>query len=364
MTRRLNSKCLLTSDDFRATHPELRIVGAFNPGAARVGDQIVLLVRVAQGCTREKSGWLYSPRSRLEEGRVVYEIDCLKVHARDGARDHRKPLLENGRRRLAFISHLEIVHLGADGYSVERIAPHDELFGRTDDEEYGVEDPRITKIGDTYYITYVSVSSRMGVSTSLMSTEDFRSFQRHGIIFPCENKDVVLFPEQVADRYCAFHRPVGHIHIRPLAVVAACSPDLLHWGGHVHVLGCPDDGGWYSARIGAGPPPLKTAEGWLSLFHGVRKRWPDDPIGEYTGGAMLTALENPARLIAVSPDPFFRAEEPYELSGYVSHVVFPTGLVTDLDDPDKVHVYYGCADSSVAVSTFSVREIMASLRRV
>ena len=78
----------------------------------------------------------------------------------------------------------------------------------------GVEDPRITKIDDTYYITYVSVSSSMGVCTSLMSTKDFESYDRHGILFPCENKDVVLFPEKVGGYYYAFHRPVGHINIR------------------------------------------------------------------------------------------------------------------------------------------------------
>ena len=235
-------------------------------------------------------------------------------------------------------------------------------------EEYGVEDPRVTKIGDTYWITYVSVSSQMGVATSLMSTKDFREFERHGVIFPCENKDVVLFPEKMQGVYWALHRPVGHIHIRPLAILAASSPDLVHWGAHSYVLGCSAEPGgppgWYSKRIGAGTPPVKTSEGWLSIFHGVRERHPGDPIGEYTGGAMLTALDEPAKLLALSEEPFFRAEEEYEVSGYVKNVVFPTGAVTDLEDPDRLHVYYGCADSCVAAATFSMGEILASLERV
>ncbi len=364
MVKRLNTKSLLRPEDFGPTDPELRVIGVFNPGAARVGEEVVLLVRVAQACRAEEEGILFSPRSRLKDGDVTCEIDRLKLAARDGIRDHRKPLLENGRRRLAYISHLEIVRLEPDGYTVRKIERHSQLFGRTEYEEYGVEDPRITRICDTWYITYVSVSSTMGVSTSLMSTRDFRTYQRHGIIFPCENKDVVLFPEMVNGQYHAIHRPVGRINIRPLAMAAASSPDLIHWGVHRHVLGCRDDGGWYSTRIGAGPPPVKTPDGWLCLFHGVRKRFPDDPVGEYTCGALLTALEDPARPIAVSAEPFFRAEEQYEVSGYVDHVVFPTGIVTDLDNPDRLNVYYGCADSRVGVVTFSLAEILASLKEI
>ncbi len=364
MVQRLNGRLLLRPGDFSPTHPEFRVIGVFNPGAARIGDEVVLLVRVAQAHEKGIGGrWLYSPRSALVDGGVRYEVDRLDIHPDDGARDHRKPLLTTGRRRLAFISHLEIVRLSADGYTVKETVRHEELFGRTSREEYGVEDPRITEIEGVYYITYVSVSNEMGVATSLMSTKDFRSFERHGVIFPCENKDVVLFPEKFGGRYCAFHRPVGHINIRPLAILSASSADLLDWGRHKFVLGC-RPGGWYSERIGAGTPPLRTDEGWLSIFHGVRKRAPGDAIGEYTAGAMLTALDEPDRVVALSEEPFFRAEEDYEVSGYVKEVVFPTGAVRDAGDADRLHVYYGCADSCVAVVTFSIGEILASLKRV
>lgn len=363
MVERLSSKVLVTPSDFAPTRDDFEVVGVFNPGAARLGDDAVLLVRVAQGCTKKEEGWSFSPRTEIRGGRLHYEIDRLKTQPVDDC-DHRKPRLPDGQWRLAFVSHLELVRLAPDGFTVKEIVRLDDLFGRTPWEEYGVEDPRITKIGDTYWITYVSVSSQMGVATSLMSTKDFRTFERHGVIFPCENKDVVLFPEKVGGRYRALHRPVGRIRISPLAILAAASPDLLHWGGHGYVLGCAESPGWYSKRIGAGTPPVKTPEGWLAMFHGVRGRHPDDPIGEYAAGAMLTALDEPGRLVALSEEPFFRAEEDYEVKGYVGDVVFPTGAVTDLDDPDRLHVYYGCADSRVAVVTFSVSEILASLRRV
>ncbi len=376
-SRLTRGKLLLTPSDFSATSPELRVLGVFNPGAARLGDEVVLLVRVAEECTAREEGRLLSPRSVVEAGRafsaaqggarrtgrVRYEIDRLEIH-RDHDGDYRKPLTASGHRRLAFISHLEVVRLSPDGRTVKAIERRDDLFGRTPWEEYGVEDPRITKIGDVYYVTYVSVSSEMGVATSLMSTVDFETFERRGVIFPCENKDVVLFPEKVSGRYRAFHRPVGHINIRPLAILSASSPDLLHWGGHAYVLGCADRPGWYSTRIGAGTPPVKTDEGWLSIFHGVRARHAGDPIGEYTAGGLLTALDDPARVLGLSEEPFLRAEEDYEVSGYVKNVVFPTGAVRDLDDPDRLHVYYGCADSCVAVATFSLGEILASLKRL
>ncbi len=372
--KRLSSRLLLGPADFRPTADGLEVIGVFNPGAARVGDEVVLLVRVAQGSTRKEPGWVHSPRSTFETphaartvsercavGEVRYHVDRLEIHPDDDG-DHRKPLTVTGHRRLAFISHLELVRLSRDGYEVKAVERLDALFGRTPSEEYGVEDARITRMGDEYLITYVSVSSTMGVATSLMTTRDFKSYERRGVIFATENKDVVIFPERVEGSYVAFHRPVENINIRPLAIMAAESPDLIHWGRHRHVLGCTPEPGWYSKRIGAGPPPVLTDEGWLTIFHGVRERHRGDPIGEYSAGALLTALEGPWRPVAVSAEPFLYPEKEYEVSGYVGDVVFPTGAVADADDPDRLHVYYGCADSSVAVATFSTKEIIGSLK--
>ena len=361
MVKRLDSTLLLRPGDFSPTGAGLKVIGVFNPGAARVGDDIVLLVRVAEGCTDAEDGYLFSPRAVVKDGTPGYEIDRLEIHPDSGAKDHRKPLLIDGRRRLAFVSHLEMVRLAPDGRTVKGITRHLQLLPGTPLEEFGVEDPRITRIGDTYFITYVTVSGRMGVCTSLMFTKDFQAFERRGIMFPCENKDVVLFPEKVDGEYFAFHRPVGRIGISDLAIVGASSPDMVHWGNHELVLGCAREPGWYHARIGAGTPPIRTEKGWLSIFHGVAKTSPDDPIGEYTAGALLTALDEPTRLLAASKQPFFRAEADYELTGYVNSVVFPTGMVRDLNDEDKVLVYYGCADSCIAVCVFSVSDILSSL---
>jgi predicted GH43/DUF377 family glycosyl hydrolase len=363
MVNRISDKLLLTPENFEPTRDDFRIVGVFNPGAERFGDEIVLLVRVAQGVKAERKGYLYSPRNIRRDGDVEYEIDCLKVDPSDDG-DHRKRTVEGGKKRLAFVSHLELVRISPDGYEVTAIERLDDLFGGNEFEEYGVEDARITKIEDTYYITYVSVSGSMGVATSLMSTKDFRSFERHGIIFPCENKDVVIFPEKVGGMYWCYHRPVGRIQIARLAIVAASSPDMCRWGGHELVLGSAAQPGWYDSRVGAGTPPVRTDAGWLSIFHGVRAEYSGDPIGIYTAGAMLTDIDNPGRLIAVSSEPFFRAEADYEVKGYVGNVVFPTGIVTDMNDSDRAHIYYGCADSCIAVATYSISDILGSLKNV
>ncbi len=376
--KRLSSRLLLKPTDFAPTADGLEVIGVFNPGAARVGDEVVLLVRVAQGSTVKEPGWVHSPRSTLEGGEVHYHIDRLEIHPDDNG-DHRKPLTVTGHRRLAFISHLELIRLSADGYEVKGIERLGALFGQSDTEEYGVEDARITQIpdasasdvgparcagGDEYLITYVSVSSTMGVATSLMTTRDFKTFERRGVIFETENKDVVIFPEKIGGTYHALHRPVENINIRPLAIMAAESPDLVHWGRHHYVIGCAPEPGWYSRRIGAGPPPVRTDEGWLTIFHGVRDRHAGDPTGAYAAGAVLTAFDEPWRPIAISEDPFLFPEEDWEVTGYVGDVVFPTGTVADLDDPDRLHVYYGCADSCVAVATFSTKEIVAHLKRL
>jgi predicted GH43/DUF377 family glycosyl hydrolase len=363
---------LLGPDDFPPSSPELEVLGVLNPGAARLGDEVVLLVRVLERVRRSEPGYVHSPRIVPGGGAVRYEVDRLEIHPDDEG-DYRKPLTVTGYERLAFISHLELVRLCPDGYTVREIRRLDALFGATRWEVFGLEDPRITRVGEAYWITYVGVSPEMGVATQLMSTADFETYERHGVIFPNENKDVALFPERIAGRFVAFHRPVGRMRLSPLAILAAFSPDMVHWGGHRFVLGCAGEPGWYSDRVGAGTPPVRTERGWLSIFHGVERRArtedgpPGDaesPFGAYTGGALLTALDDPARPLAVSERPLLRAEEEFELSGYVGNVVFPSGIVMDIADEDLVHVYYGCADCRVAVATFSIRGILSSLRPV
>src|SRR5262249_31801009 len=139
-----------------------------------------------------------------------------------------------GLSRLNFTSHLRVVR-SRDGRKIDSI---EQWAFKPEEvhEEYGVEDPRITPIGDAYYFTYVAVSQH-GVATALASTLDLRTFMRHGIIFAPENKDVVLFPRRINGDHWALHRPNGATPFTRPKMWVARSPDLVHWGRHEKFLG-------------------------------------------------------------------------------------------------------------------------------
>ena len=179
-----------------------------------------------------------------------------------------------------------------------RFLPRGEL------EEFGVEDPRITRLDDRYYFTYVAVS-RHGAATALASTEDFATFERHGIIFPPENKDVVLFPERIGGRYAALHRPNPATLFHPPEMWLAWSSNLRDWGGHEPLSFAPAE--WESGRVGGGVPPIRTEEGWLEIYHGNRRPARPGEVGEYTSAALLLDLDNPAKVLKRTREPILLA---------------------------------------------------------
>ncbi|CAN5896476.1 hypothetical protein BH23PLA1_BH23PLA1_08150 [soil metagenome] len=259
----------------------------------------------------------------------------------------------DGLVRLTFLSHLRVVRC-RDGRAVREITdvtirPQEEL------EEFGVEDPRITPIDGRFWVTYVAVS-RHGPATALAWTEDFRTFERCGVIFCPENKDVVLFPEAVGGRYTALHRPVcGTPFTRPEMWLAR-SPDLHAWGSH-RPLNLSRTG-WQSGRVGAGAPPIRVPGGWLEIYHGNRQATLPGEVGTYYGGALLLDLDDPARVLRRTPEPFFRPEAEFEVAGFVPNVVFPTGVV---QEGETLLVYYGAADTFTAVAEFSGRELLDAM---
>ena len=199
----------------------------------------------------------------------------------------------DGLVRLTFISHLRVVRCG-DGRSVKEVT---ELRFLPDSalEEFGVEDPRITAIVDgRYFFTYVAVS-RHGAATALASTTDFRRFDRHGMIFCPENKDVVLFPARVDGQHVALDRPNAATPFCRPEMWIARSPDLFHWGGHE----CLHGGGaeWETGRVGAGTPPVRVEQGWLEIYHGSRQPTRAGEVGRYSTGVLLLDRHNPAKVL-------------------------------------------------------------------
>jgi predicted GH43/DUF377 family glycosyl hydrolase len=250
---------------------------------------------------------------------------------------------------LAQISHLRVarsrdgVHFTVD--ATPAIVPH------TDLEEYGVEDPRATLIDGVWYITYVSVS-RWGITTSMATTRDFRTFDREGVIFLPDHKDVVLFPGKIGGDYVALTRPMPQSFSRIFGIWIAFSNDLTDWGRH-ETLALPRWGYWDELRTGASAVPFLTDHGWVELYHGV------DRNTTYAMGALLLDPDDPRKVLARSPSPILEPTEPYERTGLFNETIFSCGHI-DLGG-GRIRMYYGAADSVIAAAEFKVNDIVQSL---
>src|SRR5262249_29302985 len=260
--RRLSTRLLLRPEDVPPSRDDFEVVGVFNPGAVRAGDQVVLLVRVAERPRGRRPGFTGLPRWNPAGGLTVDWVPDAELDPVDPRVVRRKA---DRLVRLTFTSHLRVVRCG-DGRAVREITgftfrPQEEA------EEFGVEDPRITPLGGRVYLTYVAVS-RHGPASALASTADFRTFERHGVVFCPENKDVVLFPETIGGAFAALHRPVcGTPFTRPEMWVAR-SPDLIHWGGHAPLA--VSGGEWQSGRVGAGARPIRVVARSLPIYPRIR----------------------------------------------------------------------------------------------
>lgn len=215
-------------------------------------------------------------------------------------------------------------------------------------ERRGIEDPRITYLEGEYYVMYTAYS-RYGARLALCKTQDFKTFERVGLISEPENKDGSLFPRRINGRYVRLDRPygggIGNIWL-------SYSDDLLHWGDSEVVM-TTRGGFWDSDRIGAGAPPIETEHGWLELYHGV-KNTSAGPI--YRMGAVLLDLENPSKVLCRSAVPILTPREYYERVGDVGNVVFSCGTI--LEDGGKLKIYYGAADTCICLGFADVNHLI------
>ncbi|WP_026961432.1 glycoside hydrolase family 130 protein [Alicyclobacillus herbarius] len=346
---RYSENPLLTPAHVPPHRADFEVIGVFNAGVAKYRDEVILLLRVAE-----------RPLAQDEQTvkTAVFDVSAKQVRIETFQRgddrydfsDPRSiaPVGHTGSfAYLTSISYLRIAR-SRDGRHFQ-VDEDPFLFPQTEQETFGVEDPRITQIGDTYYITYSAVSAH-GVGVMLASTQDFQSVRRHGMILAPENKDVVIFPERIQGKYYCLHRPVPSSTGSP-DIWLAESPDLSHWGNHRHLMGC-RKGHWDSHRLGAGVPPLKTERGWLELYHAA------DQDARYCMGAVLLDINDPARILARSRQPILVPEADYETNGFFGNVVFPCGA---LRQGDRLQVYYGVADTSMACVEIPLQTIFDSL---
>lgn len=254
-------------------------------------------------------------------------------------------------------SHLAIAR-SADGVTNWEIEPVPALLPdihNHPEEVWGIEDPRITFIPELekYAILYTSYS-RSGPGVSLALTDDFKSFERMGVVMPPEDKDAALLPYRINGRWALIHRPVGSMGAN---MWISFSEDLHHWGDHMLMLEARRGSWWDANKIGLCSPPIETDQGWLAIYHGVR-----ETCGGciYRLGLALFDKDAPENCLVRSDSWLFGPQEPYERFGDVGNVVFPCGY-TVLPDGDTIHLYYGAADTSVALATTSIKALLSWL---
>jgi predicted GH43/DUF377 family glycosyl hydrolase len=348
--RRAAENPIITPAQVAPSRPDMEVVGAFNPAAIRYDGDVLLLLRVAE-----------APRDigEAEVAAPVFDPGSSELIVHRWRRDAKgvdtsdpRITVVDGRSWLTSISHLRVAR-SRDGVHFE-VEKTPALSANNRYEAFGVEDPRITQVGDLYWINYTAVSE-LGIATALASTRDFRSFERHGVIFPPNNRDVTIFPEQVGGRYLALHRPMP-AGIGTTSIWIASSSDMRAWGDH-RIVAEPRPGMWDDVKVGGGAVPFRVRAGardaWLAIYHGV--------TGEphtYALGALLLDGDDPSRVLARSRQPILSPEAPYERSGFFAHVVFTCGV---LAEGDVVRVYYGAADGVTATAELPLDQILAGL---
>ncbi|HET7566824.1 MAG TPA: hypothetical protein VFJ91_02455 [Gaiellaceae bacterium] len=303
LLHRYDGNPILSAADWPST-----VNAVFNPGAARLDGETVLLVRV-----EDRTGLSHLCVARSRDGLTGWRVAS-------------EPALEP--------------MLGWDA------------------ERFGIEDPRITQCGEDFMVVYTGYSSA-GPLVCLASTRDFEHFERLGTIMPPEDKDAALFPQRLGGRWALVHRPVSTAPRHAAHLWLSWSPDLHHWGDHTILLPAREGGWWDAHKVGLCPPPLLTDRGWLLLYHGVRTTASGSI---YRLGLALLDREHPEQVLARSSEWIFGPEAEYERSGDVAGVVFPCGW-TLADDGDTLLVYYGAADTTVCVATASLSALLAWLER-
>jgi predicted GH43/DUF377 family glycosyl hydrolase len=220
------------------------------------------------------------------------------------------------------------------------------------DELWGIEDPRVTYIPElNQYAVVYTAYSRTGPSVALALTQDFHNFERYGVIMQPEDKDAALFPRRIDGRWALIHRPANAMAAH---MWISYSSDLLHWGSHKQILEARVGAWWDANKIGLSTPPIETPQGWLTIYHGVKQ----NAAGSiYRLGLALFDLDNPEICLKRGDEWVLGPEEPYEVNGDVDNVIFPCGY-TLASDRDTIRIYYGAADTSIAMASGSVSAML------
>lgn len=310
---------ILTREDVPGVPPEVvDPTSVFNPGATAYGGGYLLLLRV-------------QTRSR--------ETYFMRAESADGLRFEIEPRL-------------------VPVHGLERVAG----------AVYHAYDPRITRLEGRYHVVFAA-DTDFGCRLAVATTDDFTSLELVGMGDGDDIRNGVLFPERIDGGYARLDRP-NKLRFEGGStsgdeIVYSRSEDLVTWRpvrsvmrGRLH---------YWDELIGPGPPPVKTRDGWLLVYHGIATRFAG--VNIYQAGVALLDLDDPGKLLARGRGNVLEPREPYETTGQVPNVVFPTGLVVDGFDEggfarpeSRALVYYGAADTSVCVATTTVGDLLGACR--
>jgi len=289
---------------------------------------------------RSNVGWettgTFNPGAILEDGSIHLLYRAVDAH---------------GVSRLGYARTL-------DGRTMESRSSEPVLTSSGDWEEFGCEDPRITRFDGTFYVTYTAFSQK-GPRIALASTKDFLHFERYGLVGPDRNdKDCVIFPERIDGKVAILHRLESKVQIAYFDSVESLAKSRSFWTKYLPHFGDYEilraKFPWDKRKVGVGTPPIKTERGWLVIYHGVSL----DRV--YRAGALLLDLDDPKKVIARTRSPILEPETDFEKSGFVSNVVFPDGAVV-LDG--ELLTYYGGADRVCCVASCPLDEFLDELEK-
>ncbi|MDU5106140.1 glycoside hydrolase family 130 protein [Clostridium sp.] len=356
VVKRSERNPLIKPSDVKPSREDFKVDGVFNCGVCKYNDEYILLCRVAESVKIDNEDEVKIPVVVNKEGKDAIEIISFnkKIDTQYDYSDSRSlwTVDSKGSRKIAYLTSLSHIRI-ARSKDGENFTIDDEAFIKpiACEEEWGIEDPRVTKIEDTYYINYTSVT-RNGAATSLVSTKDFVSYERHGIIFAPENKDVTIFPEKINGKYMTFNRPVPSAIGGPDMWLAE-SLDLIHWGKQKHFYGVSNEDSWENGRVGGGAVPFLTERGWVKIYHAADKN------DRYCLGAFLLDKDDPSKILGKTAEAILEPEADYEKEGFFGNVVFTCGCIYE---DGIVKIYYGAADDKVCRADIEIEEIFKLIK--
>ena len=311
--RRYTNNPLIRPEDIPTIPPDIiDATSVFNPGAIEFNDKIFLMLRVQN-------------RAR--------ETYFIMAESEDGIQ-----------------------------FNIEEKIIHWQGIEKTKETIYHIYHPRITKLGKVYYIMF-AMDMDSGCHLGLGRTIDFEKFEFLGIVSEKDNRNGVLFSEEVNGKYFRLDRPnKTQLVDGPLTgseIWLSKSDNLLDWKPVKKIISGRNH--YWDELIGAGPPPVKTENGWLCIYHGIAMHY--QPI--YQAGVMLLDIEEPSKVIARGRYNILEPRELYETVGQVPNVIFPTGIIVDEFNDNgfakmesKVKLYYGAADTSICLATSTIQELI------